>query len=179
MPLDLVLHFNTDRRPRFSIKLVWIFGLVRTEVKRGKTTDRQAVVESKPKIADWEGVLKIFLNILQTRGMPREIARLLRSIFRHLKVRELVANLKVGLDNPADTGLLFAFIAPLSLLASYLPCQIKVEPSFSTTFLLQGYLSGAIRTHPLLLIASIAGFAFSPPAIKAIKTVAISKWKGK
>lgn len=179
IPLDLALRFDSDRRPKFSMKLVWLFGLVRTEARRQKPAEKEVIAERKPKLGEQENVIRVIFKVLRTKDMPGQITHLLRSIFRHLKIRDLVANLKIGLDNPADTGLLFALIAPLSLFASFLPYQIKIEPSFTANFFLQGHFSGVIRTQPIHLVGSFIGFVFSLPVVRAVKTLALSKWRGR
>ncbi|MBM3119509.1 MAG: hypothetical protein FJ006_08190 [Chloroflexi bacterium] len=180
VPLDLALHFNTDRRPRFSMKLVWLFGLVKTEVrKKKKPEEKRTTAEHKRKPRDWGRDVRVIFEVLRTKGMLSQIIGLLKGVLKRLKIGELVANIKVGLDNPADTGLLFAFIAPVNLLISFLRYPIKVEPSFAGDAFLQGYFFGAVRMQPIQLIAPLAGFAFSLPTIRAIKTLVLSKWKGK
>ncbi len=162
------------------MKLSWLFGLVKTEVsKKKRPEEKKTTAEHKRKPGAWGRDARVIFEVLRTKGMLRQITRLLRSILRRLKIRDLVANLKIGLDNPADTGLLFAFIAPVNLLTSFLPYQIKVEPSFTGDAFLQGHFFGAVRMQPIHLIAPLAGFAFSLPTIRAIKTLALSKWKGK
>lgn len=178
VPLDLALHFNTDKRPKFSIKLSWLFGLVKTEVsKKKKPEEKRATADHKRKPRDWGTEVRLISEVLRTKGILSQITGLLRGVLRCLKIRELVTNLKIGLDNPADTGLLFAFIAPVNLLATFLRYPIKVEPSFTGDAFLQGNFSGAVRMQPIYLIPPLAGFAFSLSTIRAIKTLALSKWK--
>jgi hypothetical protein len=180
IPLDLALHFNTDIRPKFSIKLLWLFGLVKTEVSRKKKPEeKKTTADHKRKPRDWGRVTRIISEVLRTKGILSQIMGLLKGVLRRLKIRELVTNLKIGLDNPADTGLLFALIAPVNLLAPFLRYPIKVEPSFTGDAFLQGHFFGVVRMQPIQLIAPLAGFAFSLPTIRAIKTLALSKWKGK
>lgn len=180
IPLDLALHFNTDIKPRLSIKLSWLFGLVKTEVrKKWKPEKERPTAEHKRRPRDRDRDSRVIFEILRIKGMLSQIMRLLKGVFRRLKIRELVTNIKIGLDNPADTGLLFALIAPVNLLASFLPYPTKVEPSFSGDAFLQGNFSGVVRMQPIYLIPTLAGFAFSLPTIRAIKILALQKWREK
>ena len=53
---------------------------------------------------------RAIFQIVMTRGLPGQVKQLLKGIIRCFKIRKLVAEFKVGLDNPADTGFLFALI---------------------------------------------------------------------
>lgn len=180
VPLDLVLRMDTARRPKFSMRLAWLFGLVKTGIRKKKPEEKKTTAEHKRKLGDWWRDTRTIFEVLRTKGMLRQITRLLKGIFRRLKIRELIADLKIGLDNPADTGLLFAFTAPVNLLVrSFSPHQIRVEPSFTGEAAFQGYFYGAVRLRPIQLMAPLAGFAFSLPAIRAIKTLVLSRWREK
>ena len=120
-------------KPRFSMRIVWLFGMVSREVRREKKKPEEAkgAVEDKRKLRERGEDVSLVFEILRTKGLLSQIIRLLRDVLSHLKFREFGANLRVGLDNPADTGLLFALIAPANLLpSSFSPREIRVQPSF-------------------------------------------------
>jgi hypothetical protein len=181
VPLYLVFHTNIDGKPRFSMRLIWLFGLVSHELRRGKNKpDEEETTEHKQKQRDWIWRIRVTFEVLRTKGLLEQFVSLAKRIRRHIKIKELVANLKVGLDNPADTGLLFAFIAPANLLLSYLsPHQIRVEPSFAGETIIEGHIYGAVRVRPIQLAAPLMGFAFSLPTLRAVKKLFSSKWKRK
>ena len=86
----------------------------------------------------------------------------------------------MGLDNPADTGLLFALIGPaIFFLSRSVPCQIRVQPSFEGEAAFQGYLHGAVRLRPIRLVTPIVRFAFSLAAIRVVKILVLARWKRK
>jgi len=96
------------------------------------------------------------------------------------KIRELGANLRIGLDNPADTGLLFALIGPATLfLSPAFPHEIRVQPSFDAEAVFEGHLYGAVRLHPIQLAPPFLRFICSLATIRAIKTLVLTKWKRK
>ena len=181
MPLDLVFRTNIDGKPRFSMRLIWLFGLVSRELSRGrkKPEEKRAIEhERKPWGRRWE--IRDTFEVLRTKGLLKQFGSFIKRIFRHIKIRELVANFKVGLDNPADTGLLFAFMAPVNLILSYFsPHQIRIEPSFAGETIIEGHLYGAVRLRPIQLAAPLIGFVFSLPTLRAVKKLVFSKWKGK
>ncbi|MBL7062407.1 MAG: DUF2953 domain-containing protein [Dehalococcoidia bacterium] len=181
VPLDLVFRSNIDGKPRFGMRLIWLFGLVSHELRRGKKRpDEEAAIEHKQKRRDWIWRIGVTFEVLRTKGLLRQFVSLAKRIRRHIKIKELVANFNVGLDNPADTGLLFAFIAPANLLLRYFsPHQIKIEPSFAGETIIEGHLYGAVRVRPIQLAAPLMGFAFSLPTLRAVKKLVLSKWKRK
>lgn len=181
VPLDLVFRTNIDGRPKFSLRLVWLFGLLNRELRQGrKKPEEKRAIEHKRKPPDRRQEIRVTFEILRTKGLLRQFYRLVKKILSRIKLRELVAHFKLGLDNPADTGLLFAFIAPVNLLLSYFsPHQIKIEPSFAGDTVIEGYLYGTVRLQPIQLAAPLIGFAFSLPTLRAMRTLAFSKWKGK
>jgi hypothetical protein len=181
IPLELVFRSNTGERPKFSLKLVWFFGLVTRELRHTKKKpEGKGIIQYESKPSDWIQRLRVTFDILQTKGLLKQLIRFIKGNIRRIKVREFAANLKIGLDNPADTGLLFAFMAPVNLAVSYfLPYQVKIEPSFSGEFPITGYLYGTARLWPIQLAASLLGFAFSLPTLRATKKLVLHKWKRK
>jgi hypothetical protein len=168
MPIDVVLRMDTEKKPKFSINIVWPFGLVNIEILKGGKYPPQH--KHKPR-----DNFKTNFDILRTKGLLTRLIKLLRDILRCIKVRELDADLKVALDNPADTGLLFAFVAPLNLiLRSFAPQKIRIEPSFDDTFL-KGYFQGKARLQPIRLIPPLLAFSFSMPAMKVFKSLLSNK----
>ena len=177
VPLDLVFRTNADVRPKFSIRLVWLFGLVSHELIQGKKRpEEKRTIEHKQKRRDWIEWIRVTFEVLRTKGLLRQFGNLAKRLHRRIKIKELVANFKIDLDNPADTGLLFAFIAPANLLLSYFsPHHIRIEPSFAGETIIEGHLYGAIRLRPIQLAAPLLGFAFSLPTLRAVKKLVLSK----
>ncbi len=179
IPLDLVFRANTEVRPKFSLRLIWLFGLVTSELRpTRRKPEEKGVIEYEGKPVDWLHRLRVTLEILQTKGLLRQLRKFVLRTIRNVHFRELGANLKVDLENPADTGMLFAFIAPANLMINYfLPHPIKIEPSFTGESFITGHLFGAIRLWPIQLAASLTGLAFSLPALRATKKFVVYKWK--
>ena len=127
VPLDMALRMDVYGRPKFSLRLAWLFGLVSKEIRKGKKKpeEKKRVAEGKPKPRKRRVKARTVFEILQTRGLLGQFKRLLKDIFSRLKIRDLIVNLRVGLDNPADTGLLFAIIGPaIFFLSSSFPHEI-------------------------------------------------------
>ena len=174
IPLDAVLHIDIHGRPKFQIRLAWLFGLVSKEITRAK--------KKKPKEKKRKGRIKArtIFKILRTRGLLGQLRRLLWDIFRQLHIRDLRVNFRVGLDDPADTALLFALIGPATFfLGSSRVHEIRIEPSFEDEVVFEGYLHGAVRLVPIQLATPILRFVFSLATIRAVKVLVLTKWKRK
>jgi hypothetical protein len=175
VPLDMALHLDVYGRLRFQMKLTWLFGLVSKEVGKEKR-----VAEGKPKPRKRRVKARTIFKILRTKGVLRQGKDLLRDVLRRLKIRELRVNFRVGLDDPADTGLLFALIGPATLfLGSSRVHEIRVEPSFGDEIVCEGYLYGALRLWPIQLVIPLLRFVFSLATIRAVKILVVTKWKRK
>jgi hypothetical protein len=173
-PLDLTFHLDIHGRTKFSLKLVWLFGLVGKELKRRKKKAKPKKAEEKV-----EGARKA-LKILRTKGLPKQIKVLVTDVFNSLNIKQLRVNFIIGFDNPADTGLLFAAIRPTFVFFSppdrY---SINIRPSFEDEAILEGYMQVVVRLLPIRLVIPLVKFVFSVPTLKFIKTAVSAKWKKK
>jgi len=181
VPLDLVFRTSIYGKLKSSIRLVWLFGLVSKELRQTrKESEEKKAIERKQKRRGWTWGIRFTFEVLRTKGFLGQLGRFMKRIIRHIKVKELTADFKVGLENPADIGLLFAFLAPLNLLLSYFsPHHVRLEPSFTGEAIIEGHLCGAVRLKPIQLAAPLIGFAFSLPTLRALKELVFSKWKRK
>jgi len=177
LPLEIALRLDLGGGVKFSILLLWLSGVLRKELrwKSGAGAARQPTEDSHR----LEDTVQLFSGILRTKGLPIQLLRLAGNCLKKLKVEEFVARLKIGLDSPADTGLLFAYLSPLALLGLFPRCRIDLEPSFSGDAIVQGYLSARLKMEPARLIIPVAGFLLSPLAIKAWAKWVQRRWKGK
>ena len=180
VPLGMVLRMDVYNRPKFRMRLVWLFGLVSKEVSREKKKPEEKAAEGKPKPRRRRIGAKTVLQLLRTKGLLEQFKRLLKDILGCFKIRDFVANFRVGLDDPADTGLLFAVIGPATFfLNSSFPHRIRVQPSFEDEMVFEGSLSGVLRLWPIQLVLPVLKFVFSLATIRLLKTLVVSRWKGK
>ena len=181
VPLDAVLNVDVYGKPKFGMKLEWLFGLVSKEIRKGekKPEEKKRAAEDEPKRRRRRIRARTIFEILRTKGLLGQFKRLLKDVLGCFKIRDLIVNLRVGLDNPADTGLLFAIIGPATFkLSSSFPQKIKLQPAFDEA-VLEGYLHGAVRLQPIQLVPPILRFAFSLATIRVIKKLILDKWRRK
>lgn len=178
IPLDLALRLDVNGRVRFNLKLLWLFGLLGKELgteKKGKPKKAKPK-KDKEKSKDARKVLKI----LRTKGLLKQIKVFVTDVFKSLSIRQLRADFRIGLDNPADTGLLFACIAPAFVFLNH-PGRysVNIKPFFEDEAILEGYMQAVIRLLPIKLVLPLLKFAFSFPTLRVIKAMVLIKWKRK
>ena len=176
VPLNVALRADVYGKLRFRLKVSWLFGLVRKDLK--KRAKKVAKERYKPEAGKTK--LRDIIEILRTRGLLSQLKRLVKDILSHSKIRNLFADFTVGLGDPADTGFLFAFAGPAaSWLSSSLPCQIRIRPSFEGEGVFEGYSHGVVRLQPIRLVIPALCFVFSPAAMRTMKKLVWTKWKRK
>lgn len=176
IPLDLSLRLDANGRMQFQSRIVWLFGLL---TKRISKKEKKKKVKQK-KVKDKKGGVNKALFFLRTKGLLKQIKVLIKDIFNSISIRQLKANFIIGFDNPADTGLLFAFVGPASVSLNHSKkFSINIEPSFEDEAILKGYIHLIIRIIPIRLVVPFLRFIFSPPIFRIVKALFVSKWKKK
>ena len=194
VPLDMAVRIEVYGRPKFKVRLGWLFGLINKEMVTGKKKaedEKGAEDEPKPEVPEREieGTPKrrkrrvsarTIFEIIRTKGLLRQTIGLLKGILGCFKIKDLVASFRVGLDNPADTGLLFALVGPVNfLLSSRFPHAVKLQPSFSDEAVLEGYLSGTVALRPIRLVPPFLKYIFSLMMLSVLWKLVLTKWKRK
>ena len=176
IPLDLSLRLDVNGRISFQTRLVWFFGLLSKKISK---KEKKKKVKQK-KVKDKRCGINKALFFLRTKGLIKRVKILIKDVFNSLNIRQLKANFIIGLDNPADTGLLFAYVGPASVfLNNSKKYSISIEPSFEDEAILKGYIHAVIRLIPLRVVISLLRFIFSPSVFRIIKALIVSKWKKK
>lgn len=181
IPLDLVLHADVYGKPRLRLRLDWLFGLISKDITGRVKKPRQPEKEkAKPELRKSMSRALASLKLLKTKGLLTQVKRLLKDIFGRLEVRDIGADLAIGLDDPADTGLLFAVVGPATVLLDYLfPNRLKVRPSFTGEAIFEGYLDGTVRIRPVKFVAPVARFVFSMAVVRVVAGLVSDKWKSR
>jgi hypothetical protein len=180
VPLDMVLHADTDGKLKFRLKLSWFFGMVSREFtgKKEKPAGKKKAAGARKK-RRWLNA-RMFLKIIRTRGLLKHLKVLLRDALGCFRFRDIAAEFKIGLGDPADTGLLFAVLGPASVfLGSSEMHRINIEPSFADDAFLRGYSHGTVRLRPIRLVPPFLKFTFSRVTVKVVWTLVTDKWKRK
>ena len=180
VPLDAVFYLDVYGKPKFGMRLEWLFGLVGKEIRarKKKAKVKRAEIRGKPRRRKRRDAVSGAFAILRTKGLLRQLNVLIKGILSCLEIRDLTMDFRVGLDDPADTGLLFAAINPATLfLSPSFPHRINLEPSFEGEAVLEGHGHGTVRLRPIRLSLPLLRFIFSLAAVRVIKKMVLAKWK--
>ena len=144
-----LLRYDPTMHPRG-----WLFGLVR--VRREMGGQKPTAPETLKKRKKSRGVGIPSLTVIR-RGIG-----LLGELLDRVRIRRAKLDLSVGTDDPAATGELAGFAAPIVALANALPrTRVTFTPDF-TGPTLEGAGEGEIRVVPISLVRPMVGFALSP-----------------
>ena len=169
IPLRLIFRMDIYGKPKASIEFKWLFGLVKKTValQRRRPERRRARLQQ-------------LLKSLRSRSTLRNVLRLSRDVLRRLKIDDFATDFRLGLDDPADTGLLFAAIGPPTfLLNSFLNRRIRLQPVFDDGPVFEGYLEAAISLHPIHMISPLVRFLFSSTDLSFLKHLLLNRWRKK
>lgn len=165
VPLDARARAEYHETLVFTSTIAWLFGLLEFTIPSGR---KRPVKQKKPKPAHqkraWGPGFRAILDILLTRGLFKQVLLLGKRAFKQLRWRDFQADVRVGLDDPADAGMLFAFIGPLT---PFLPRSFVIRLQMGAA-IFEGYVSGGVRIIPLFYLAIFLRFLFSLPVIKVI-----------
>ena len=169
IPVDMALELELRRGMRAKVRAGWLFGLVRREIR--PRPGRPAEMAKK------RVVIRPFLAFIRTAGMPRRLLKLGRQVLRRLHMRRLEGDVRVGLEDPADTGMVCAFAWPaLACLNALRPHSIRLEPCF-TEPVLEARLRGTMRVYPIEMAGLLLSFVVSPVFLRAIWSAAAAHWR--
>ena len=185
VPVDLEGRGAFGKRP--EIRIIWLFGLIKMELleERSRGRDRpdekiteqntaaeegQEEISRAEKKAETDGSgwgVQDILSIFQTKGLMKDLKRLLNGLVYAIRIRYLRGCIRIGLQDPADTGQAAGSLWSLAgWLQSLYPVEIEIEPSFSQE-VLEGEGQGALRIWPILVALSLLRFSFSRPVLSA------------
>ncbi len=96
--------------------------------------------------------------------LPRRLARFVRDALAALRPSDFWLRLRLGLDDPAETGMLWAAVGPLT---AWTPARLDVAPVFpGPAFELTS--RGCVRIIPAQVLGLVAGLALSPATVGAV-----------
>ena len=172
VPIDLIFNISKRDNIESRVRIGWLFGLIGKDISVGRKQVKVKVKKKKKKRS-----VKPLLAVVRTRGFLKHFIRFIKDILRRIKIREVCIEIKLGLADPADTGFLYAIIAPLLLFADSLtPIHVNIQPDFEQENL-QGYAAGAVRVYPIQFIKPLLLFIFSFTTLRVIKAIITARRK--
>lgn len=174
IPLAVEFELEWPGRSRNEIVLAWAFGFVRARVP-GRDSARAATKRKQAGRRESGGSRpQNMLAALRLRDFRRRLYRFGGDLWRSIDKQDIRIHARVGLGNPADTGMLWAAVGPVSgLLASARGISVSIEPDFvAAVFEVDG--RGRFSFVPLRLIAIMLGMVVSPTAWRGLRAMKAS-----
>jgi len=178
--LDFAADLGTVRR--FRVNIVWLFGMVRLSPKRrGRRARAQALAKKKNGLLSRQfQQLQTILRIVRTRGLARQVLKLLVSMLKEIRFRRGAVDLKVGLGDPGDTGMLFSVIGPVTpLLNWYAPFPVNIQPLMADEPGITGRVYSKLSLQPIRIAVPVLGFLLSRPGFRLMRIMVAQRWKKK
>lgn len=170
VPVDLAFSVQRhEGRQEVNGTLGWLFGLVRLRLGKPKARARAKSKRPKPgRRHRKRGGARRAMAMLRAEGFGRRLLRLAQDLLRRVHIRDLSLDVRLGLDDPADTGRLWAVIGPFAAILTLPPvARIAIEPEFTAEALdVDG--KGSIRIIPIELLFVMLVFVLSPTTLRAL-----------
>jgi hypothetical protein len=175
IPFEIIFQLQREKAFHSDVEVRWLFGVVRFAVP-GKSTQkpdkRPAKVEKKAKKQKKANKKstngKAIKNLLWNARFRYRAIKFVKAMFKSIQIATLYIHIRLGLDDPADTGRLWALLGPLAVfLSNVSSARITLEPDFQAESV---YLDGRgrVRIVPLQVIFTVLAFVFSPITISAM-----------
>lgn len=163
VPVDLRFRLVRRERTASRIRVEWLFGLIGKNITGGRERPEKA----RPEEAERS---RSSLRALWHSGLVQRGLRVILRLRRAVSIRELRVRAEVNAGDPAETGMAFALIGPVSAVVSTLPrTDIQVVPDFSDDFGVRGELRGWVRVVPIVALPPLLMFALSPPTWRGVR----------
>lgn len=154
IPIDII--FSLQRCPSIQrrISVYLMFGLIRFPVPSRciRNLFRQRSRRKESKVKRSQSQLRRVIIVLKSKGFSCRLLKFISDMYKAMRIRILNLRFILGLDDPANTGRLWAFIGPISNIFAnlYIP-NIYIEPDFmAETFYVEG--KGEIRIIPMRVL---------------------------
>lgn len=169
VPLEVTFRVRGVTPLRGQIAICWLFRLVRARIRlHGARRARRT--KARP-----AGRRRRFplAALVRRRAFRCRAWRFLGDLTRALGVERLRVKLRLGFDDPADTGRLWALVGPLDAALQHLrAAQVHLEPEFGeAVFALRAH--GRVCVVPLRLVGLVTAFVLSPASLRAWHALAV------
>ncbi len=181
VPVDVAFALGEPGDRKAHVKVGWLFGLIGKDISPRRTQPvpvRRGVRLGRLRRKARRSDAGLFLAVVRTRGIAGALVTAARRMRRGFRIRQLDAELRLGFEDPADTGIAcavaWAALAPFRLPA---PVNFRLDPAFDgPTF--EANLNGDVRVLPLLVAVGGLRFALSPAGLRMIRLL-VTRWRKK
>lgn len=146
----------------WSCRVIWLFGLLSKDISTGSQKKHHGKQSKKGGFRSRFPLMFIYDPAVRNRFLIFS-----RRMLRTISFRDLDIDLKVGLDDPANTWMIAASAVWITLfLHPSCPHAVSIQPCFTDEFIIKGAASVDLRIVPITAIIPAACFVFSGPVVK-------------
>jgi len=169
LSIPIEMAFDTSR-PGAKARVGWGFGLLWKDVGGGKKKpERPKKKKRRPRATS--------LDFLAIGASARGLLKLARRMIGGIRVRQLDAHLRIGLDDPADTGMFYSVIWPILIPLNYIgSSNVRMELCFEEA-ILDFTGQGHVRIVPAQMIWAVLLFGLSPDGLRVIRDMVGRRWR--
>lgn len=180
VPIDIYIRITGETTFHSMVRVGWLFGLITKDIESTKDSKkRKPEAKEKKQKAKKKSKknIRLMLALSRTKGLIPKIIQFIRNLLRQIHIRDLKAELCLGLGDPGKTGMLFGLMNPLLLYSRMLlPLDIQIRPDFLNASL-RGNCQATIRLFPIRFMAVLFILLFSPVTLRIIKTLLVTRGK--
>jgi len=166
IPVDIVFVFNNVEGKKRSVFIRLFFGLIKFQLFPRKLEDLET--PPRPQKKKKRLTLNNIINLAGNDKFIRKTSQFIMKILKSIKLKLDRFYIRLGLDDPADTGMLWGFVGPFSaLLGNYCEKTVKIEPEFQDSAL-DIDTKGNLSIIPLEIIVISLIYLFSPVTVKTV-----------
>ncbi len=170
IPVDVAFDLHFGEQAKSKARVGWMLGLVWKDI-----AGKERKHDGKPAKKGRRG-MRSMLSLLRTAGLPGRILTLGKRVLSRVKIQQMDADIRIGLDDPADTGTLYSLFWPaVACFQRTKHVVVTVNPSFDEA-VLEFSLRGRIRFLPIRMVGPIVGFALSPVVLRTAGSTVVSRW---
>ncbi len=176
IPVLLWFEFDLNQTSDNKIEMGWFFGWIKFQIPLQQKTDPPPnYTSNKPNEQKSEKSGKSIFKLMLQKRFRQRLITYFSDVWRAIAKKDIKFHMKIGLDDPADTGQLWAIVGPTSvLLAQAQQMSLVVEPDFTTTkFEFDG--QGTLRVIPLMIIFITLKLLCSPAVWQGLRQIRAGK----
>jgi len=161
IPITLKFRIQPEQMRHPTYTWVWLFGLVRIDKLDSRNKKLKSPKQKRGKKSHSKSSAVAF-RLIRQKAFRRRIVKFLSQLINSVKRNNIRLQMTIGLDNPADTGLLWAIIGPISgWMSTIEDTNMVIVPDFSDdVFEIDG--RGSLSFIPLRMIILAAALVLSP-----------------
>jgi len=171
MPLSLTYDVSSRKDYRNDVTVNWAFGLLRFGIPADRRGDAARDAETSEPVDDHSRHSSAagqggFVAIRQ-KAFRRRLLRFVGDLWHAVHKDDIRLNIRLGLGDPADTGMLWAFVGPV---AGILDCTDDVAVSIVPDFfdaIFEIDSRGSVRLIPLHILCLTVALMLSPAVWRA------------